>query len=302
MPTSIFDVSWIRGAADCRTNADPLLQVYRFDEDTFIIRENKCYSAEGNFMYLLLGTRRAILLDSGAVQDPKGSLPDGGSPLPPQVLPLAREVGKIIAQRSAELQHALPLTVAHTHSRGDHMAWDKQLKNDLHAEVIGPCRTDIKNAFGLTDWPDSRAVFDLGGRQLDIFPIPGHEPHHIAVYDRNTRILFTGDMLYPGVLTVPIPAWEDYRLSAARLAQFAAENPVSLVLGAHIEAKKTPGDFYDPETRFQPKEHVLPLGMQHIHELNKACQQLGNSPTRDVHNDFKIEPYPLSQEALLRCP
>jgi hypothetical protein len=32
----------------------PLLQVHRFNADIFIMRENKCYSAEGNFMCLLL--------------------------------------------------------------------------------------------------------------------------------------------------------------------------------------------------------------------------------------------------------
>jgi glyoxylase-like metal-dependent hydrolase (beta-lactamase superfamily II) len=279
MPTQLSDVAWIHGAADCRANADPLLQVYRFDPDTFIMRENKCYSAEGNFIYLLLGARRALLLDTGDGQD-------ADSLLPRTDLPLAQTVRGILAER----QRPLDLVVAHTHSHGDHVAWDGAFRPEPRTTVVGLDRTSIMQAFGLSDWPDSRAVFDLGGRQLDVFPIPGHEPHHIAFYDRNTRILLTGDMLYPGVLTVPVPAWEDYRQSAARLAQFAGQNPVSLVLGAHIEAKNAPRQFYQPQTPFQPDEQVLPLGVQHVRELHQACQAIGPNPRTDIHDDFVIEP------------
>jgi glyoxylase-like metal-dependent hydrolase (beta-lactamase superfamily II) len=199
---------WIHGAADCQANADPLLQVHRFDADTFIMRENKCYSAEGNFMYLLLGMDKALLLDTGDLQD-------ADSLLPRTDLPLTQTVRGILAERQP-----LEVIVAHTHSHGDHVFWDSEFPP---AAVVRHDRKSIMERFGLSDWPDGRPVFDLGGRPLDVFPIPGHEPHHIALYDRNTRILLTGDMLYPGVLTVPVAAWETYRQSAARLADFAAQ-------------------------------------------------------------------------------
>jgi len=253
-----------------------LLQVHRFDADTFIMRENKCYSAEGNFMYLLLGMDKALLLDTGDLQDADSLLPRTG-------LPLTQAVRGILAER----QPPLELIVAHTHSHGDHVFWDSEFPPDA---VVGHDRKSIMERFGLSDWPDGRAVFDLGGRPLDVFPIPGHEPHHIALYDRNTRILLTGDMLYPGVLTVPVAAWETYRQSAARLADFAAQNPVSLVLGAHIEAKKTARQFYDPQTPFQPDEHALPLGVEHVRELHQACQAIGPKPRSDIHDDFLVEP------------
>jgi glyoxylase-like metal-dependent hydrolase (beta-lactamase superfamily II) len=276
MATPLSDVKWIHGAADCQANADPLLQVHRFDADTFIMRENKCYSAEGNFMYLLLGMDKALLLDTGDLQDADSLLPRTG-------LPLAQAVRGNLAER----QPPLELIVAHTHSHGDHVFWDSEFPPDA---VVGHDRKSIMERFGLSDWPDGRAVFDLGGRPLDVFPIPGHEPHHIALYDRNTRILLTGDMLYPGVLTVPVAAWETYRQSAARLADFAAQNSVSLVLGAHIEAKKTARQFYDPQTPFQPDEHALPLGVEHVRELHQACQAIGPKPHSDIHDDFLVEP------------
>jgi hypothetical protein len=65
---------------------------------------------------------------------------------------------------------------------------------------------------------------------------------------------------------------------------------VSLVLGAHIEAKKTAGQFYDPQAPFQPDEHALPLGVEHVRELHQACQRIGPMPRSDIHDDFVVEP------------
>jgi hydroxyacylglutathione hydrolase len=96
-------------------------------------------------------------------------------------------------------------------------------------------------------------------------------------------------MLYPGVLTVD--HWEHYRASAATLDRFVTENPVSFVLGAHVEMKKAPRQYYEPRTRFQPDEHVLPLGLQHVRELHQACEAMGANPHEDLHDDFVIWPF-----------
>jgi hydroxyacylglutathione hydrolase len=46
-----------------------------------------------------------------------------------------------------------------------------------------------------------------------------------AVYDRATKVLFSGDSLYPGRLYVV--DWTAFRSSVSRLARFVAEgNPV----------------------------------------------------------------------------
>jgi len=36
-------------------------------------------------------------------------------------------------------------------------------------------------------------VIDLGGRELEIIDTRGHAPHHIAIFDRPTRVAITGD-------------------------------------------------------------------------------------------------------------
>jgi hypothetical protein len=33
---------WIHGGSPCTANTDPPFQVHAYDEDTFVLRENKC--------------------------------------------------------------------------------------------------------------------------------------------------------------------------------------------------------------------------------------------------------------------
>ena len=52
--------------------------------------------------------------------------------------------------------------------------------------------------FKIATWPEELGQIDLGERVIDVIPIPGHDKLSIALYDRQTGILFTGDSLYPG--------------------------------------------------------------------------------------------------------
>lgn len=100
-------------------------------------------------------------------------------------------------------------------------------------------------------------------------------------------MLLTGDTLYPGLLTVR--DWNAYRDSASRLAAFAAQHTISLVLGDHIEMKNVPGQLYPIGTPYQPNEHALPLTVAHLEEWHSACEAMAGSPHRDVHKDFIID-------------
>ena len=66
----LLDAQWIHGSPDCATNADAPLQVHTFDDDTYILRENKCINFEGPFLYLLFGTEKVLLLNTGARPEP----------------------------------------------------------------------------------------------------------------------------------------------------------------------------------------------------------------------------------------
>lgn len=277
MNTSLDQVLWIHGSQDCALNTDPLLQVHRHTQGTYIFRVNKCFNFEGNFLYLLFGTNKAILFDTG-------SRAEHGDVIQ---LPLREQVERIINQWKTEMNTTEPeLVVAHTHSHADHVSWDSQFEGRAQTTIIGRSLGEVINYFGLHDWPEGSAELKLGKRTLTIMPLPGHDPTHIAVYDPQDRILLTGDTLYPGLLTVR--DWRAFRQSAARLAKFSAEHEVDLVLGNHIEMQASSGALYPIGSVYQPFEHALPLKVEHIYELHQACETMGDSPSYDVHKDFII--------------
>jgi glyoxylase-like metal-dependent hydrolase (beta-lactamase superfamily II) len=135
----------------------------------------------------------------------------------------------------------------------------------------------VKVFFQIPSWPDRRGTLDLGNRVLDVIPIPGHEEHHIALYDRNTQLLLTGDALYPGLLFVS--DFSAYRASVNRLAEFVEDHPVSHILGAHVEMKRARGKFFGyPHPFFQPDEHALQLEERHVFELRDAVNGMTAAP------------------------
>lgn len=280
MRTPLESVAWIHGAADCARTSDPVVQVHRLDRDTVILRVSKCYSFEANFIYLLLGSEQALLLDTG----PR---PDTGSAYGP--LPLRRLVDRLVTDWSTEGGVAEPeLVVAHTHGHGDHVSGDDQFTDRPRTRVVAPTVEAVSGFFGLPDWPDGQTDLDLGDRRLTVLPVPGHEPTHIAVHDSRTGALFTGDMLYPGLLTVR--DWPAYRRSAARLADLVRSSAVSVVLGSHVEMSRVPGGLYPLGTTYQPDEHALALPPAAVLELHRACELMAGSPRRDVHDHFVISP------------
>jgi hydroxyacylglutathione hydrolase len=281
-----LNVTWIHGAADCAHTTDPPIQVHRFDADTFILRQSKCSepgtpahpgpSFEAPFLYLLFGDVKCLLLDSGASRSAT-------------VFPVAKAVETIRTSHAAALgKPPVPLVVAHSHSHPDHFQGDDQLRALPRTTVVPLGVAGVKGFFGISHWPNDAATFDLGGRVLDVLPIPGHEDSHLALYDRRTGSLFTGDTLYPGLLVVN--DWAAYGRSAARLRAFAQAHPISVVLGAHVEMTNQSGRWFGLGVLFQPGEHVLQLERRHLLEWSASVAALGPSPRTERHDDFIIFP------------
>jgi glyoxylase-like metal-dependent hydrolase (beta-lactamase superfamily II) len=264
-PDDLASVRWIHGAPDCAACTDPPLQVVATDDHTFILRISKCFSFEANFIYLLLGTERAVLFDTGAPPDPGSTL---------RVLPLRETVDAILAAHPRGRD--LPLVVAHSHGHRDHVFWDGQFADRPRTTLVGLSLAEVTAFWDLKDWPEGEARHDLGDRPLTVFPIPGHEATHIAVFDHRTGILLTGDLLYPGLLTVR--DWPAFRASARRLRDVAARYPIRLALGHHVEMSRTQGRPYPLGATWQPEEHSLPLGPADIEALHEACETMAETP------------------------
>ena len=122
----------------------------------------------------------------------------------------------------------------------------------------------------------------------DVIPIPGHQPASIAVYDRLTGVLLTGDTFYPGRLYVRDTA--AFAESIARLVTFSMNHPVVHYLGTHIENTRTPGIDYPVGTADQPDEHDLDLRRDQLVELDSVVRAMRGRMVRTVRADFTVWP------------
>jgi len=243
-----LDVHWNEGAEDCTKNPPPPLQVHPYAEGTYVLRESLCATFEAPFMYLLIGSSKAVLIDSGDVAD-------AGE------VPLAKTVMSLLPGEGAS---KLPLLIVHTHGHLDHRAGDAQFAGMPNVEIVGTDLDHVRQYFGFASWPNGISQIDLGDRTVDVLPTPGHYPSHVSYYDRRTGLFFTGDFLMPGRLLIE-DADEDLA-SAKRIADFAAPRPVSHVLGGHIELDES-GETFPFGSQYHPHERRLELSKQDINAL-----------------------------------
>ncbi len=272
-----LDVAWIHGSEAAKYNTDPDIQVHACDEHTYILRQNKAVCYEAPFLFLLFGAARALLLDTGATANP-------------EFFPLRRTVDAIMAGWLASHPHPndYGLLVLHTHSHSDHTAADGQFAGRPNTEVVGAKRDPAWRYFGFADQPQKVAEVDLGGRVLDCLATPGHHEAAVTFYDRYTRILFTGDTIYPGRLYVF--DWPAFVASIDRLAAWCAQRPVSHLLGCHIEMTATDGVDYPVGWSYQPDEPPLQLTTDHLEQIQATLRTHDLQPGRYVLPKMIITP------------
>ena len=208
-------LAWNTGGPKCMQM--PEWQVHEYNPDLYLLRQSGCTDYEKPFVFLLFGAERALLLDTGSR---RGNIA-------PQV--------QLTVHRWLTRNHrsAVPLLIAHTHSHSDHVAGDAELQalNDPAIPVTLVAATVEANQkfYAIAHWPDDPGSVDLGNRIIDALAIPGHDAAGVALYDRQTGILFTGDSVYPGRLYIQdLAAFEK---SNQRMLQFTAGKIV-----AHISA------------------------------------------------------------------
>jgi hydroxyacylglutathione hydrolase len=238
-----MDVRWNEGSEDCVKNPQPPIQVHRYNAQTFILRESLCATYEAPFIYLLIGKTKALLIDTGAVADAK-------------IMPLAQTVISLLSNGGSRL----PLMVVHTHGHLDHRSGDDQFRALPDVEVVPTDLESVRGRLGIADWPNGIGQIDLGDRVIDVIPTPGHHASHVAYYDRQTGLLFSGDFLLPGRLL--IEDTDADLASARRVAEFVEHRPITYVLGAHIELDESGKTFFG--TRYHPNERPLQLTKQDL--------------------------------------
>lgn len=121
--------------------------------------------------FVLEGTERAILVDSGM------NTPDAG------------ELAKKVTDK--------PLEMLNTHADRDHISGN----GTFDCTFMSPAEEENFRAAGGTGRIvplHDGDVIDLGGREIEIIEIPGHTPGSVALLDRKNRFLISGDSVQDG--------------------------------------------------------------------------------------------------------
>lgn len=269
--SGVFPEHWINGQ-DCA--AEPKGQVHRFNDDLYIIRQSVCTNFEAPFIYLIFGQDKVLMQDSGASDFGQRQLVDA-------------VIKEWLEQQQKE---TIELVVSHSHGHGDHVAGDSLFEGRPFTRIIKKDVQSVKSYFGLKNWPKGVSQIDLGSRLIDVLPLPGHQEAHIALYDHQTQILFTGDSLYPGRLYFKQSTFKQYKKSMKRLYHYAQTKKVSYVLGTHIEMTRLPGEDYPFEAKYHRNERQLQLTINHLKELVEAVSAISLPVRKAVHDDFILYP------------
>jgi len=273
---------WMTGGPKCMEA--PEWQVHEYNPNLYILRQSGCTDAEMPFLYLFFGSERGLLWDTGSRQ---GNL-----------APTLQRVVHNWLERNH--RGSVTLIVTHSHSHDDHTWGDAALQAlkdpAMPIEYVAPSVEAASKEFAISPWPTAPGKVDLGGRVLNIVPIPGHDTYAIALYDRRTGIVLTGDNLYPGRLYVR--DFAAYKASTERLIAFLQNKPVAHVLGNHIEQTSTPFKDFPIGSIYHPNEHVLELTFGTLLELENGLQAMQSAPHRLATRDFTIWPLDPRREGL----
>lgn len=204
---------------------DDWFAVEQLEADTFAISEPRHW--EEPHSYLLLGAKRALLIDTGL-----------------GVADLAAVVRSLTK---------LPVLAALTHAHWDHIGG----LNGFAEIAVHPAEADwLAGRFplplaavkqNLLRWPcgfppgfdparyalysggatrllQDGDVLDLGGRRVTALHTPGHSPGHLCYWEAARGSLYTGDLIYAGCLDAFYPTTDPaaFRRSVARVSTLPA--------------------------------------------------------------------------------
>jgi glyoxylase-like metal-dependent hydrolase (beta-lactamase superfamily II) len=216
-------------------SADPWFEVYEIREGVFAIYEPQQF--EEVISYLIVGTRQALLFDTGM------------------------GIGKI--SRVVARLTSLPVTVLNSHTHFDHTGGNAEFSRILDRDtaftrknaegqsniysrdalaperICGKLPADVQSTsysvrpFRISEWVKDGERIDLGERELEVIFTPGHTPDSLCLLDRKNSLLFTGDTFYRGPIYVFTPETDlaTYAKSVERIAKLVPD--LKLLLPSH---------------------------------------------------------------------
>jgi len=214
---------------------EPWFEVYKVASGVFAIYEP--HQAEETISYLIVGTKQALLFDTGMG---------------------IGDIHKVVRQLTSR-----PVVVVNSHTHNDHVGGNWQFniifgmdtpftradakgsRADAQAEIApGMICGELPRGFNpktyatkpwhVSIWVHDGFKISLGhDHDVEIIATPGHSPDSISLLDIENGLLFTGDTYYPGTIWLyrPETNLDAYTASVKKLAALAPQ--IKLVLGAH---------------------------------------------------------------------
>jgi glyoxylase-like metal-dependent hydrolase (beta-lactamase superfamily II) len=230
---------------------DPWFGVMQLSSNLFRITEPRCHRWVRANCFLILGRERDIVVDSGMgiaalrpIIDRLSSQPRliftthahidhvGSHPEftdcdilihPAEDADLARpgQRGLLFPERSAEEVEALRRSgIDPSRSMIDAIPF---VGYDVESYQRAPVRS--------TRLVSEGDVVETGDREFQVLHLPGHSPGSLALWERSSGSLFSGDAIYDGIIVDNLPG-SDVEVYCATMKRLA-ELPVTQVFGGH---------------------------------------------------------------------
>ncbi len=213
------------------TANNPWFTIDQIDETTYIISEYRHW--EETHCYLLIGSERALLIDTGL-----------------GICDISEAVRALTDQ---------PVVAVATHIHWDHIGGHKYFPNfyahraeldwlngqfPLSAQTVRDMvvdRCDLPDGFRINGYVmfqgtptrvlDGGEILDLGGRKIKVLHTAGHSYGHMCFWEEGRGYLFSGDLVYKGMLFAYYPSTdpEAYLDSLEKVATL----PVNRLFPAH---------------------------------------------------------------------
>jgi hydroxyacylglutathione hydrolase len=218
--------AWASSPTQARRPTTPpdWFHVYEIAAHTYAISEPKYW--QQNVSYLLIGTRRALLFDTG-----------------PGLYSIRAQVDRLTS---------LPVIVIPSHLHFDHVG-DVEEFGDVRLPDLPVLRAQVHNGyfveaiqqymlrdvsfrFRVHGFVRDAGTIDLGERAVRLLFTPGHTPDSVSIVDADGARLFTGDLVNRVATLFAVPG-SNVRAAASSLRRLLIiGHPGSLIYEAHAEA------------------------------------------------------------------
>lgn len=264
--------TWIHGSLSAKANTDVRIQVHRYNEHTYILRQNPAVHWEAPFMYLLMGDKRAVLLDTGATAEA-------------DYFPLRNVVDQVLTRwQQANKLEDLELIVMPMGAAASQTAGQEQFSDRINTQIIAADDAARKVVLG-ANWP-ATGTLDLGGRVLEVIATPGIDAQALTVHDPWAKILFTGNTFYPGRLV--IRDFMAYLDSMQRLVDLSRDNDIHQIWGGRIEMTAEPGLDFMLRSNYRPNERQLQLSTDALTDALNIVRLINGDKGIHIHDDFIV--------------